>query len=565
MNVLGELAEGGLAAFVFRHGVDAAEVRLKEHYRASPVEMEGYVTSYLWLVWRYDKVRALGSAASFDELPVIRWPPFLRGDVRRIRLRFLYYMRRYSQFIVLAQASPPGVNADFRHSLSDSMGNLNLERRAASHLAALREPPGTLHRSPRSRGDSSPLRVLYFAHHSYPYVINGYSHRTSMITRHLAAAGCKVILATRIGFPFDRQEVGGADFFINQSDLTFDDGVTHVIEPDRRRNLHTLDIEAYMATAGEQVERLIERFSPDIVHAASNYVTGLPALQASRKTGIPFVYEARGAWEVTRASREPSYGESDGYRIDAALERQCALSADLFVAINRSIRDRAFAHRTDRGGHRIHILPNGATFSDEDTAGTQRHRRLRNDRLTLGYFGSIVDYEGLDLLLKAAARAKRRHGRRINLVIVGDGPYRKELQRLAQALGIADQCDMPGKIDPSMVAAQYERVDAMCFPRRSWPVTELVSPLKPLEAMNAGKPFIVSSVAPLLEIVEEARAGFVFAKDELESLTDLILRLDDGQLALDESTRNGRRFVKDKRNWSVLTADLVKRYEEIVR
>ena len=118
----------------------------------------------------------------------------------------------------------------------------------------------------------------------------------------------------------------------------------------------------------------------------------------------------------------------------------------------------------------------------------------------IGYIGSLVSYEGLDLLISSLPWFNKARIK-FKLLIVGDGAYMEKLQDLTNNLGLTDLVLFTGRVPHEEVERYYSIVDIAPFPRLP-PVTEMVSPLKLFEAMAMEKAVIASDVHALTEIVQ---------------------------------------------------------------
>jgi glycosyltransferase involved in cell wall biosynthesis len=288
-------------------------------------------------------------------------------------------------------------------------------------------------------------------------------------------------------------------------------------------------------------------------------MTALPVLIAARRLGLPFVYEVRGFWEVTRQSREPGFESTSAYRLYERMETGAAKHADHVFTLTGPMRDELVRRGVDPWT--ISLLPNSCdperfTPRDRDVALAAR-LGIPASAPVIGYIGTFVQYEGLDDLVAACVLLRRR-GRDFRLMLIGNenvsgtdkGPITAEIERIAAETGLTDRLIMPGRVPHEEVAAYYSLIDIAPFPRKPQPVTEMVSPMKPLEALAMEKAVVVSSVAALVEMIAHEETGLVFAKGDIASLADVLDRLigDPGLRA--RLGRNGRDWVVRRRTWT---------------
>ncbi|WP_457962729.1 glycosyltransferase [Arthrobacter sp. D1-29] len=340
-------------------------------------------------------------------------------------------------------------------------------------------------------------RIMYCAHSTGHYNSNGYATRTGGVVAGLKANGEDVLVVARPGYPWDSKvdvEVSSKERFEREIS-----GVAHIFNPGPSWTADRLDY--YLAESVDVYVREAQRNRVSLIQSASNYVTALPALMAARRLGIPFAYEVRGLWEITQLSNNPLWAETDRYKLALKLETLVAREADLVLAITSQVRDELVVRGVDSTA--ISLMPNSV---DTDTfapmpalKSLRRELGLAETTTVVGYAGSLVAYEGLEDLLEAA-RIVLAGGLDVTFVIVGDGVQLRELKRLAVELGIAESVKFTGRVPAGEIPNYVSLFDIMPCPRRRLPVTEMVSPLKPLEAMASAKALILSDLAPLRDL-----------------------------------------------------------------
>ena len=387
------------------------------------------------------------------------------------------------------------------------------------------------------------LNILAF---SLPYTSVGYATRSHGLARGIQHAGWDIVPYTRPGFPGDfKKELAGETLPLTDTI----DGVTYHRILDISRN--DMSEEAYLRACAEAWETIILQVRPSVVHAASNYVTALPALIAAKKTGVSFVYEVRGFWEVTRSSRDKSFMNTAKYRYMALFEKVVCDQADKVITITTPMK-KELMHR-GLPEEKISIAFNSVDVErfvpvPRDEALAEK-LSIAGDCPVIGYVGSIVDYEGLDDLITAAA-ALKQEGLKFRLLLVGDGAVFEELHRQVEELSLEDIVIMPGRVPHEQVESYYSLVHIAPFPRKPWEVCELVSPLKPFEAMAQQKAVVVSSTEALREIVRHGENGMIFEKGNVVSLQNVLRELlTDADLCA-RLGQNARNWVMQERTWN---------------
>jgi glycosyltransferase involved in cell wall biosynthesis/spore maturation protein CgeB len=392
-------------------------------------------------------------------------------------------------------------------------------------------------------------RVMYCAHSTGRYNSNGYATRTAGLVAGIRAGGQDVFVVARPGYPWDAKTDEEAPerrrFEENIS------GVPHIFNPGPSWTGDRLD--HYLTHAEDIFVREAQRSRAAVIHAASNYVTALPALAAARKLGIPFVYEVRGLWEITELSNKPLWADSDRFRLAVQLETLVAREADEVLAITGQVRDELVNRGVDPG--KITLLPNSVDtdkFKPMPPAPSLRDELgLASESVVIGYTGSLVAYEGIaDLLF--ATKSVIDQGLDARLVVVGDGMQLPDLKKTAAQLQIEDYVVFTGRVPAASVPEYVSLFDIMPCPRRRLPVTEMVSPLKPLEAMASGKAVILSDLAPSRDLAGEGQERALLCEPEnIESLAEAIMRLGtDPDLRLSLG-RRARLWTIDERTWDL--------------
>jgi glycosyltransferase involved in cell wall biosynthesis len=433
--------------------------------------------------------------------------------------------------------------------LTDAAGELDgapgwragrLRRSLGAELALLElRFPAAGGQAPRNR---VPGRVLHLVTDALPSTSAGYTVRTQEVALAQRAAGLDPHVATRIGYPVTAGVVDGRP-------LVSVDGVPYHrllpwVMPGRMDTLY----ETHLRHAA----RLTRTIEPAVLHAASNYANAVIALALRDTTKLPVVYEVRGFWEDTWLSRHTATKDltsSDRYTRTRALETHCMVSADLVVTLGEAMRQEILARgvRPDK----VIIVPNGV--SEEflrplpDGGGLRTALGIGADEYVVGLVSSLVAHEGIGTLLEAV---KILNDRAIpaRALIVGDGPERTALERQAAALGIP--ATFTGRVPMREVRDYHAVLDVFVVPRTPDRVCQLVTPLKPVEAMASGLPVVVSAVGGLSEIINDEVTGLTFPPLDAGALADRLaelLRNPDRRAALGARARE---WVARDRTWA---------------
>lgn len=389
------------------------------------------------------------------------------------------------------------------------------------------------------------MRILHILDHSLP-LHSGYSFRTLSILREQRRLGWETAQLTggKQGSKEDGvEEAEGLKFFRTACD----DGALG--------RLPVFNQYAIVTALTRRILEVAEDWQPQILHAHSPALNGLAALRAGRRLGIPVVYEVRAFWEDAAVDHGTTREGSLRYRLTRRLESRVLRKADAVTTIceglKREIEGRGI------GAKNVTVIPNAVDIERfEHAAGRELPaalgRKLR-DAVVLAFIGSFYAYEGLDLLLKALPRIRERHPQ-TQVLLVGGGPQEDALKRLSASLDIEDAVTFAGRVAPVEVPAYYHAADLLVYPRRSMRLTELVTPLKPLEAMAYGRPVLASDVGGHRELIRPQENGVLFKSGDAEDLAVAVSRLHEHPETWKAMIAAGKAFVRSERNWKVSVA-----------
>ncbi|WP_162260167.1 glycosyltransferase family 4 protein [Terrabacter sp. Root181] len=397
-------------------------------------------------------------------------------------------------------------------------------------------------------------RVVHVVTNALPEVQAGYTVRTQGLVEGQRAAGIEAHVCTPPGFPVAQGHLGAAPF-------TTLAGVPYHrdLGAGRRLDLPDRHLQAYAAT----VAALGRSVGADVLHAHSRHVNAQAALLAGRRLGVPVVYEARGFLEETWRTRGGD-ADSDFYRWTRETETRCLSLADAVVTLSRSMRDDVVARGVDAS--RVHVIGNcvpDALLTEAVDGGPVREALgIGPDDVVVGTVSTLNAYEGIDVLLDAGALLDDA---RLVVLVVGDGPARDRLTRQAAELrrsGTRTRFVLTGRVPHSRTREHHAAIDVFCLPRRATPVTRLVPPLKPVEAMALGRPVVVTDLPPLREIVGPDR-GVVVPEADPELLAQAVRELVSDPDRRSRLGARGRDHVASERTWSVAAAAYGQVYEQV--
>jgi glycosyltransferase involved in cell wall biosynthesis len=401
---------------------------------------------------------------------------------------------------------------------------------------------------PTSTTPAIPGRVLHLVTDALPATSAGYTIRTHEIVLAQRAAGLDPHVMTRCGYPVTQGRLDGRA-------LVELDGIPyHRLLPSRMPAHADAAADLGLAMAAE----LTSRLRPAVLHAASNFANARIALALRKRYQLPVVYEVRGFWEDTWLSRHPDaarLADSELYRGNRDLETRCMLAADLVVTLGEAMREEIMARGIPAS--RILIVPNAvapAFLSPlPDVTALRMQLGIGPQEYVAGVVSTLSPYEGIGTLLEATALLRAR-GVPARALIVGDGTERAALQRQAARAGLAQTAIFTGRVPAAKVREFHALLDVFVVPRRRDRVCQLVTPLKPVEAMASGICVVTSEVKALTEIVKHEVTGMLTVPQDPVSLADCLERLFYSPDIRRKLGDNAREWVARERTWALNAA-----------
>jgi len=312
---------------------------------------------------------------------------------------------------------------------------------------------------------------------------------------------------------------------------------------------------AVMAAIEKRLLSLARELQPDVIHAHSPVLDAVPAIRVGRKLGIPVVYEIRAFWEDAAVDHGSTKEGSLRYKLTSALETWAVKNADAVTVICEGLRNDLVARGIAPG--KITVIPN-AVDVDQFSMGGKPEAELKmklglgNSRV-LGFIGSFYAYEGLDLLIAALPTILRQMPD-VKVLLVGGGPQDTALKQQVMALDLKDRVVFAGRVPHDEVNRYYDLIDVLVYARHPMRLTELVTPLKPLEAMAQGRLMVASDVGGHKELIEDGKTGVLFRADQADDLASKVMGLLKYEQGWDSMKKNGRQFVETERNWATSVA-----------
>ncbi len=395
------------------------------------------------------------------------------------------------------------------------------------------------------------MRILHILDHSIP-LHSGYTFRTAAILREQRALGWETFHLTS---PKQGEAAAGCE------DV---DGLRFHRTPAPPAGPPVLNELRQIKATEMRLEQLARELRPDLLHAHSPVLDAIPALRVGRRLGIPVVYEIRAFWEDAAVDHGTTRAGSLRYRLTRGLETWVLRRVDHAFTICQGLRQDIVARGI--AADKVTVIPNAVDVESFQLSGqpdAALKSRLSLDGATVvGFIGSFYAYEGLDLLLDAlpALLAGRPE---LRVLLVGGGPQEANLKAQAVRLGIADRVVFAGRVPHGEVGRYYDLIDLLAYPRHAMRLTELVTPLKPLEAMAQGRVLVASDVGGHRELIRDGETGRLFKAGDAGALAAAIEHMLEHRRDWPAYRAAGRRHVETVRNWRNSVANYKSVYDSL--
>ncbi len=385
-------------------------------------------------------------------------------------------------------------------------------------------------------------RVLHILDHSLP-LHSGYCFRTRAIMKAQIAQGLTVAGVTGVrqdqnGYQASapKEEADGLEFFRTLADVQ---------GPSPVREWREVSVFA------DRIAQVVAEWRPDILHAHSPALNGLAALRIAQRTGIPLIYEIRAFWEDAAVGNGTGREGSPRYWLTRQLENHVVGGADAVAVICEGLK----SDLVSRGvaADKITVSPNGVDMGmfGAPPAPDERLRRELGlgGKSVLGFIGSFYDYEGLDDLIAAMPILEELEST-THLLLVGGGPMEEALKQQVADAGCEGIVTFTGRVPHDEVERYYSLMDVMVYPRKSMRLTDLVTPLKPLEAMAQGRIVAASDVGGHKELIEDGVTGVLFPAGNPQKIAEKLADLLHARENWPQTIEIAKKFVSADRNWS---------------
>jgi glycogen(starch) synthase len=400
------------------------------------------------------------------------------------------------------------------------------------------------------------LKVLHVLEYSRPN-ISGYSLRSDAIIRHQRKIGIATNQLTSQRYQ---------EFKALEEDV---DGVVYQRTEKSTSFLSKIPLINYILHINhlaKRIEKAVLADKPDVIQTHSPMFNALAAVKVGKKHNIPVTYEVRALWEDAAVDTGKTKEGSFKYRMIKAIEQSAFEKVDAVSCICEGLK--ADIIKRNILEHKIFVTPNAVDIENFQPS-YQRDNELEQSlnlsgKKVVAFVGTFFKYEGLAYAIDAMETiAKTRDD--IHLLLVGAGNEFENLKQQVAQAKLDKFVTFVGRVPFEQVSRYYSLADVMVFPRESIRLTELVTPLKPLESMAQFKPVIASDIGGHRELIVDGETGFLFPADNAAALASKIIEVIDNEILLKQISEQGLTFVREERNWLNTAKQYLPVYERLTK
>lgn len=400
------------------------------------------------------------------------------------------------------------------------------------------------------------MKVLHILEYSRPN-ISGYSLRSDAIIRHQRELGIETNQLTSQRYQDFQSLVENVDGVIYQRT----EKSSSILN-----KIPFLNYFVYINHLAKRIEQAILAEKPDVIQTHSPMFNALAAIKVAKKYNIPVTYEVRALWEDAAVDTGKTKEGSLKYRMIKAVEQNAFEKVDAVSCICEGLKNDLIKRNIPE--NKIFVTQNAVDINNfkpsyEPDAELVGLLNLQGKKV-LAFIGTFFKYEGLSYAIDSMKIiAQNRND--IHLLLVGAGNETNNLKKQVLDEDLSDLVTFVGRVPFEQVCRYYSLADLMVFPRESIRLTELVTPLKPLESMAQLKPVLASDIGGHRELIEDGKTGFLFKADNAKALANKIMEIIDDEKLLKDVTVQGLKFVREKRNWLNTAKQYLPVYKKLSR
>jgi PEP-CTERM/exosortase A-associated glycosyltransferase len=396
------------------------------------------------------------------------------------------------------------------------------------------------------------MKVLHILDHYKPH-FSGYVFRSSYILKYQKELGIDPVVVTSPKHGKTENSVEAVDGITNYRTDQHEFGNIPFVKEWR-----------LIAALEERITEAVRNEKPDLIHAHSPSLNGIAAVRAGKKLGIPVVYEVRAFWEDAAVDHGTFNEDSLKYKISRIIETGVLKKAQSVFALCEGVKREMLSRGIPES--KITVIQNCVDmdkFAPVEYDQEISEKYGLDGNLVFGFIGSFYYYEGLDILIDSYRMLIDNYDD-VKLLLVGDGPAVDFLHEKAERMKLNGQLVFTGKIPHQIISRYYSVIDVFVYPRKKMRLTDLVTPLKPLEAMAMGKIVAGSDVGGIKELITDNEDGYLFRADSARSLTQKMSELYENRSRFEAVSRAAQDTVRNKHGWKLAVQKYMPVYEQLL-
>lgn len=292
-----------------------------------------------------------------------------------------------------------------------------------------------------------------------------------------------------------------------------------------------------------QLRQFILSENVQILHT-HGYKTDIIGLLATRNTSCRLLSTPHG-WSVQAGIKLRVYEA-----LDRAIFPFFSAIAPLSEAIFEELKKIPYLR------NKLYLIRNGVDLTEidaVDAVATEIATWKAEDYFVVGYIGQIIPRKGLNILLEAFAKLEIPKKK---LILLGEGDYRQELEKIAANLHIQNEIKFLGFRDDRL--SFLKGFNVFVLPSRLEGIPRCL-----MEAMAAQIPVIASNIAGCTDLIKHEQTGLLFELDNVDSLLNRLSQCTNPNIRI-KLTQGGRDFIVANFSADLMACEYQKLYEKIL-
>lgn len=305
---------------------------------------------------------------------------------------------------------------------------------------------------------------------------------------------------------------------------------------------------------------------PDLVYATSTPLTiGLPALKLRLIKRVPYIFEVRDLWPEFPIQMGAVKNRSV-QKLLRWFEKVIYNKAVHIIALSPGMKEGIINRGI--GQSKVTVIPNMSKtdkfFPHEPDVKLMTKLNIGADKFKVIHFGAIGPANSLDYLIDGAMVLKERKCNDIEIIILGDGMSKKDIEKKIICKRLGDIVTLIGSQPMEITSEIVNLCDCSIVAFRNIPVLQTNSPNKLFDSLATGKPVIVNSAGWTKDLVEEYKCGLYVDPEKPESFADAVIFFKNNPVILESMGKNARSLAETRFNKEILCRELVEVLENVI-